>query len=148
MSEVAQVITAIAALVTAIGGASAAIIVALQAFRRQREAAAREAARLTSRRGNAQVGRGDPGAAHRHRKNSGSRRRSELALEAEDLAAEESALTRELVKDARDIARDLARDNRELALETQREARFTAIEHDILQHEPPPSATPGDGVDA
>lgn len=146
MSELAQLITAIAALVTAIGGASAAIIVALQAFGRQREAAAREAARLTSRRGNAQVHGAENGVPHRHRASS-RRQTTERAIDAEQREFEESELARDLTRDARDIARDIARDARDLALESQREARFTALEHNI-RHEPPPSTTPGDGVDA
>lgn len=49
MDEAASLITAIAALVTAIGGASAAVIVAWRSSGRQRMAAAEEAERLATR---------------------------------------------------------------------------------------------------
>jgi hypothetical protein len=72
MGDVATLITAIAALVTAIGGATAAVILALRSGGRQRVAAAEEAARLgqdARQRGS----RGDRDAGPRHRRATDSR---------------------------------------------------------------------------
>lgn len=102
MSEVAQLITAIAALITAIGGATATIILAVQGMHRQRRGAAEEAARLTAEHHEG---------AGRHRAS----RRADLDPDRRD------RLGRRVVDHGRDGAR--------IAADAVIEARIDALEH-------------------
>lgn len=92
MSEVAQLLTAIAALVTAVGGATATILVAIGGLRRSRSNAATEATRLA-------VEHHTSGGKHRARR-----------ISHHD-PAELDRHARELSRNAADLARDARLEN-------------------------------------
>lgn len=110
MGEAAQLITAVAALVTAIGSVTIGIIAASLSLVRQRDAAAKEATRLTRSHGGDSPDGDDDGPSqtpHRHRA------RRPPVNEGD-----------EFVRRAREVARDA----QDLALEAGREQRFDSIE--------------------
>lgn len=88
MGELAQLITALAALVTAFGGAFAAIILAIRASGRQRVAAAEEATRLSR----------PPAGRHRRDHQRGS---DAVARGAVDMARDNVELAREAGREVR-----------------------------------------------
>lgn len=110
MGDAAPLITAIAALVTAIGSSVAGILLALAALSRQRAAAAKEAQDLTRR----HLGEPDePPAPHRHRA-------PRRPLPGADEAVEHA---RSVAREAAQLAGDTRRDDRLDHLEQQERER-------------------------
>ena len=117
MNDLALLIEAIAALITATGGATAAVIVAVRSSSRQRTAAAEEAARLA---GSAHDGdpHGNTNGGPRHRL--GTSRRSVRDTESDGLV--------ERLQSALELSREAERDIRD-------ELRRARDEHEDHDHE-------------